>query len=647
MKIIYFFFIPFTSLMILASEVHELTVYVGSENYWSGTANGIGTNSLFNGPSDLDISSNDKFALITDSNNKQIRHVDLSNGNVTLFAGSPTKVIGFTNGIGTNSNFKSLQGIAISPDDSFALVIDQHQIRQIILSTVSVDIFSGSETFGYINDIGTSATFQSPHSLDIHPDGSYALIADSGNRVVRQLDLSTRTVTTFVGTRDVSYNFPTDGIGSNCKFDSVLGLSISPDGLFAVLVEPNANRVRQIILSTLSVTTLAGYPTIGHADGIGTFATFRNPYGISISPDGLFAVLTDNQNYLIRLIDLRTLSVITVAGKLAPPPPPDDSPWDDDYFKYFEPLIYEPRGIRYLQNGNALFVDSSNSIIRHVDLVTTYSPTSAPSHHPTRMHVTTPPTFGSLSVLVGSFQYGPTNGIGTNVKFKQPYDIAISSSSYSSSKEGSGGAVSSDEFALIVEYFSHSIRYLNISTNTVTQYVGGGEKLNGYGTNVRIFLPVMISISSNGQYALVTARDHLIRRITLSTKYVEVYLGTLDTPQCQDGIGTSSTFNSPVGITISSDSTFALIADTENGMIRHVDLSTTQVTTIAGNKPNCKLIYELGIYSDGIGTNSGFVYPVGITISPDNSYALVTDVNRIRQIILSTKSVTTIAGCFL
>tara|TARA_Y100000389_G_C17372548_1_gene469818 strand:- start:49 stop:750 length:702 start_codon:yes stop_codon:yes gene_type:complete len=55
-------------------------------------------------------------------------------------------------------------------------------------------------------------------------------------------------------------------------------------------------------MSTGVVTTIAGQPGIGNADGNGTGARFNIPMGVAISPSGDFALVADNGNHAIRMI---------------------------------------------------------------------------------------------------------------------------------------------------------------------------------------------------------------------------------------------------------------------------------------------------------------------------------------------------------
>ena len=59
--------------------------------------------------------------------------------------------------------------------------------------------------------------------------------------------------------------------------------------------------IRQIVISTGAVTTVAGTGSSGSANGTGTSASFEDPVGITTDGTNLYVV--DNGNQLIRKIE--------------------------------------------------------------------------------------------------------------------------------------------------------------------------------------------------------------------------------------------------------------------------------------------------------------------------------------------------------
>jgi DNA-binding beta-propeller fold protein YncE len=208
--------------------------------------------------------------------------------------------------VGTNSQFNQPVGVSISPNGLFALVTDQgtHLIRQIVLSTASVSTLAGvAGSAGATNGIGTNSKFNGPSGVSISPDGLFALVANNFHHQIRHIILSTASVSTLAGMAGSAGS--TNGMGTNSQFNAPVGVSISPDGLFALVTDRSSSLIRHIILSTASVSTLAGVAgSAGATNGMGTNSQFDQPVGVSISPDGLFALVGDLSNHLIRQIIL-------------------------------------------------------------------------------------------------------------------------------------------------------------------------------------------------------------------------------------------------------------------------------------------------------------------------------------------------------
>lgn len=262
----------------------------------------------FHNPMGVAISSDGVFALMTDGNNHRVRRIALASGVVTTLAGSGLS--SSADGIGTMASFSSPMGICISLDASFALVTDYSsaRVRRIEIATGAVTTLAGSSS-GYEDGAGSSAKFHTPNGVAISPDASFALVTDGGNNRVRLLTIPTGAVTTMAGTGVAGYM---NGVGAAALFTFPLNVALSSDGSFALVTE--SQFVRRLVIATRMVTTMAGSGSTGFADGAGTFASFNYPSGVAISPDSTFALVSDGSNNRLRHISLATGVVTTLAG---------------------------------------------------------------------------------------------------------------------------------------------------------------------------------------------------------------------------------------------------------------------------------------------------------------------------------------------
>jgi DNA-binding beta-propeller fold protein YncE len=250
-------------------------------------------------------------------------------------------------------------GVVISPDGEYALVADggNHLIRQIIISTASVLTLAGvAGSSGATNGIGTNSKLNGPFGVVISSDGAYALVSDASQRILKII-ISTASVSTFAGG---AYGL-TNGMGSNAKFNTPYGLWISPDGVYALVADGGNHLIRQIILSTASVSTLAGGGGSGSTNGIGTNAQFYYPVGVAISPNGLYALVVDSGNHMIRKLIPQLITPFPSVSPSALPsltPPPTSSP----IVKYGFGVLFGNSD--FLRSGTALLVEYLSDVRR-------------------------------------------------------------------------------------------------------------------------------------------------------------------------------------------------------------------------------------------------------------------------------------------
>ena len=269
---------------------------------------------------------------------------------------------GGIDGTGSSARFEFPQGIVAAPDGSIYVAdTGNDMIRKITMNSGSgtVETVAGADHHGRFRDgAGTAARFNNPEGLAISPDGKTLYVADSRNNRIRKIDLATKTVSTLAGHSFASGN---DGIGDHAGFAQPRGLAISPDGKTLYIGDSGNNMIRKMDLTTLQVTTLAGQGALvpGHADGVGTQATFLEPRGLAISTDGQILYIADTRNHLIRKLVLATNSVSTLAGHPGFPGTLN-GPGPDAYF-------YDPMMLAI--DGNKLYVcDAANADLRMIDL---------------------------------------------------------------------------------------------------------------------------------------------------------------------------------------------------------------------------------------------------------------------------------------
>jgi len=215
--LVYLFFIPLLGL----GQTYYVTTFAGSG--LQGTANGLGAEASFSSPTSLKVDRSGNI-YVSDDANHMIRKIS-PNGMVTTCVGSPN--YGYRDGIGTNAQISTPQGMAIDSNGSIYLCdYGNNRIRK-ISSTGTVTTIAGSGSFGRTDGNGINASFSGPSGIVIDASGNL-LVSDYSNHVIRKIDLQNN-VTTFAGSGSYGYR---NGIGISAVFNEPRGLAIDTNGNF-------------------------------------------------------------------------------------------------------------------------------------------------------------------------------------------------------------------------------------------------------------------------------------------------------------------------------------------------------------------------------------------------------------------------------
>lgn len=191
-----------------------------------------------------------------------------------------------------------------------------------------------------------------PHGLVIDAAGNL-YVADTGNHLIRKIDPASGAMTTLAGT---GASGSADGTGATAAFDLPMGLAINTGATRLYVADTGNHTIRVLDLATGNVTTLAGSAGVfGSADGIGAAARFNTPEGLALDSSGILYV-ADTGNHAIRSIDTTTGSVITFAGN------PNESGSDDGNVAVS--TLENPRGLTISPNGEIYVLDTGNHTIR-------------------------------------------------------------------------------------------------------------------------------------------------------------------------------------------------------------------------------------------------------------------------------------------
>ena len=217
----------------------------------------------------------------------RIRRIGRDTAEASTIAGDGTA--GGADGIGTEARFRYPFGVASDGEGAiFVMDSNNHALRKVFRSGLVYTPALSSTTGGAIEP------FNLPHGVALGPAG-ILYVADTVNRQIRKVSPD-GAVSLLTGT---GFSGVVDGPPASASFMSPIALTV--DGVGNVYVaDDQASNIRKVTPAGI-VTTLAGAPGGGFADGPGTVARFSKPHGVAIDAAGNVYV-ADYGNHRIRLV---------------------------------------------------------------------------------------------------------------------------------------------------------------------------------------------------------------------------------------------------------------------------------------------------------------------------------------------------------
>ena len=285
-----------------------------------------------------------------------------------------------------------------------------------------------------------------------------------------------------------------------------------------------------------SVSTLVGTGVAGYSD-----QHVNDPYGIVTGPDGAI-YFCDLGNQRIRKIDPVTRRLSTIAGIGTRGYAGDGGPATDA-------SLNMPHEIDFDANGHLYIAERDSHVIRKVDAKS-----------------------GAISTFAGTGTAGfaGDGGPASAAQLRQPHSIAIDPTK---------------KFLLICDIGNHRIRRVELTTGVIDTFGGTGERqptpegapLKGTPLNG----PRTMVFDAAGTLYLALREGNAIYSIDRSSMTLALVAGTGQSGYTGDGgQARMATLAGPKGLAWSRDVLY--VADTENHVIREIELKTGIIRTALG-----------------------------------------------------------------
>jgi streptogramin lyase len=564
----------------------------------AGQADGVGSDARFCMPASA-VSDGKGKLYVADACAAAIRQIEIATGAVTTLAGGYE---GYFDGIGAEARFKFPTGLALDGKGSlFIGDSGNHVIRKLNLATGRVGTVAGKAgTSGAVDSAQGHgvATFYGPMGL-VFDDSDNLYVADSFNGIVRVISISGGLWVTTL--RDAT----------NAPFQFIDPETLAYDGAKGLYVADEANHISKITLGSPPTLSSLTYAT-------GDVALFKlGATSVALDGSGVVYVGEGQDPFS------GPSSVVGAAVSL-----PSGS-------STISTLVGDCTGVCDVTYGgdNTLFVLEESTVVA--------VPTTGPS--------------GPVTTLAGrAANRGSTDGLARVARFSMPTSIVYD-----------GRAA-----AYVLDSNNQSVRKLNLATGKVTTVVathallahasaltgdGNGslyaiayDRLPQWNSIRRIAIATgevstliaggpggpgpFSSLAADASGNLYAGNQNSIVRIAVASGIFATVAGKLGVPGKTDSKDGQALFGSLQALAWDGANTLYVADDSA---IRRVAISDGSTTTLAG-------VADMADYRDGVGDGARFAQPVSLAFDPDGILYVVDTV--VRRVDIRTRTVTTWIG---
>ena len=246
------------------------------------------------------LATDGRAVYVANSRNNTVEAIDATTKSLRIVAGKLFQE-GSNDGVGDAARFNSPDGMTINGQNLYLCDTNNSDIRQITVSGTVTTVAGTANIGGTEDGVGSAAHFNLP--TQIATDGTSLYVADSGNSAIRRITLADFKVMTIAGQSGTSGK--TEGGPKKSLLSGPRGVAVDKKAIY--VADTGNDVIRKIDISSLETSTIAGTGEEGDKDGPALQAQFNNPG--AICTDGAFLYILDADNHSIRKMDLNANTV--------------------------------------------------------------------------------------------------------------------------------------------------------------------------------------------------------------------------------------------------------------------------------------------------------------------------------------------------
>jgi large repetitive protein len=333
---------------------------VAGDGSWIYTEDGIAaTKATLDVPTGVALDGSGNL-FITDNASNRIRRVDAGSDLISTVAGTGGAGDSGDGGLAAAAEINQPSSVAIDGAGNLYIADSgNNAIRVVNRATNLITTIAGVlGASGYSGDGGqaTAAKLNTPSAIALDPVNGYLYIADTGNNVVRRVNLASGVISPFAGNGAVGASGD-NGPAISASLNFPWGVTVAPDG--SVYIADLLNNLVRKVNTAGTITTFAGTGAMGYTGDGGPAGTAEldAPADTVIDPAGNVYIADSGNNVIRKVNDAGTITTIAGSGKEA---------FAGDGGPATGASLYAPYAMALDGQGDLYFTDKFNQRVREI-----------------------------------------------------------------------------------------------------------------------------------------------------------------------------------------------------------------------------------------------------------------------------------------